>query len=653
MAGDQRFFHWELEFPEVFRRGGFDAIVGNPPWETVKPNSKEFWSNYDPFFRDLGKQDALRRMAELRQDPEADRAWRLYSLTIEQTSRWLRASGLYLHQGRGDLNTYKLFLERAYGLLRRGGTLSFVVPSGLYTDQGATELRTLFFERGAVRSLVSLENRKGIFPIHRSFKVVLFSVERGGASPAVPCAFFIGRDAQGRDLAPDLPALRAILSDVEEHLLPLPLEAVRRFSPDTLSLMEFKNRREMEIAAKIYDNHPLLGEEVPGAWNVRFTTEFHMTNDSRLFRDRGWLLAHGCREVELTSPTPPTFGAPLSLSDVGEGEGGRGGEGEVRRPTMWIGPGGERYLPLYEGKSIHQYNAFHEEPRFWVNEAEARKALGLLPATKGDYQRYRLAYRLIARSTDEITLISTVSPRDVFAGHSLAVVVSQDETLANPVGQLVASAIMNSFSLNAVLRQKVSANITMFYAYQLPFPRLTVGHPHFDALVVRAARLTCTTPEFADLWNGVARHYPQEMPAPWRPVLPPPGGGGPGRGSTDPGERARLRAEIDALVADLYGLSEEDFAYILTTFPLLDRDQLPLEGEPKSFITRDQALLALFQLRQRRPPQDIVAFFARAGADIAPVTGPLRDLEERVRRAWELGAVAYIPSRRGGTVEEE
>ena len=330
MAGDQRFFHWELEFPEVFRRGGFDAIVGNPPWETVKPNSKEFWSNYDPFFRDLGKQAALRRMAELRQDPEADRAWRLYSLTIEQTSRWLRASGLYLHQGRGDLNTYKLFLERAYGLLRRGGTLSFVVPSGLYTDQGATELRTLFFERGAVRSLVSLENRKGIFPIHRSFKVVLFSVERGGASPAVPCAFFIGRDARGRDLAPDLPALRALLSDLEEHLLPLPLEAVRRFSPDTLSLMEFKSRREMEIAAKIYDNHPLLGEEVAGAWNVRFTTEFHMTNDSRLFRDRAWLEAHGCREVYPT-------GEPVAPAR------------RERRPTMWLGPYGERYLPLYEG----------------------------------------------------------------------------------------------------------------------------------------------------------------------------------------------------------------------------------------------------------------------------------------------------------------
>src|SRR5262249_10653154 len=112
-------------------------------------------------------------------------------------------------------------------------------------------------------------------------------------------------------------------------------------------------------------------------------------------------------------------------------------------------------------------------------------------------------------------------------------------------------------------------------------------------------------------------------------------------------ERAQLRAEIDARVADLYGLSEEDFTYVLSTFPLLDRDQPALPGEPKSFITRDQALLALFTLRAKEPPADIVTFFAHAGVDIRAPTGTIRDLRERVRVAREeLGAVAYVPSRR-------
>jgi hypothetical protein len=178
----------------------------------------------------------------------------------------------------------------------------------------------------------------------------------------------------------------------------------------------------------------------------------------------------------------------------------------------------------------------------------------------------------------------------------------------------------------------------MFIVAQLPVPRLTQGTRHFDALVVRAARLTCTTPEFAALWDEVAAHYPGEMATPWQPAC----------AASAPGERAHLRAEIDALVADLYGLSEADFAYILTTFPILDRDWPPLPGEPKSSITRDTALLALFTLREQEPPADIVPFFAAAGADISGSTGPVRALAERVAQARALGAVAYVPSGRGG-----
>jgi hypothetical protein len=120
---------------------------------------------------------------------------------------------------------------------------------------------------------------------------------------------------------------------------------------------------------------------------------------------------------------------------------------------------------------------------------------------------------------------------------------------------------------------------------------------------------------------------------------------------------AQLRAEIDALVADLYGLSELDFACILSTFPLLDRDQTALPGEPKSFITRDLALLALFTLRGKTPPDNIVSFFATAGVDIRHQTGDIIDLRKRVRVAQqEFGAIAYQPSGHegeGGDIEVE
>ena len=118
-------------------------------------------------------------------------------------------------------------------------------------------------------------------------------------------------------------------------------------------------------------------------------------------------------------------------------------------------------------------------------------------------------------------------------------------------------SILNSFVLDFCLRQRVSANINMFYAYQLPIPRLTDRDAAFFPIVERAARLVCTTPEYAELWNSVGATG--RSPLPWSPAV----------AATDPVERARLRAELDGLIAHLYGLTEEEFAYVLTTFPLV------------------------------------------------------------------------------------
>lgn len=623
VADERRFFHWELELPEIFDggRGGFDALVANPPWETVKPNSQEFWSNHNPLFRELGKQAALRFAEDLRADATIDAAWRAYERGEAQQSAFFKEGPLYSSQGKGDTNTYKLFLERTLGLLREGGGLGIVMPSGLYTDLGARELRERLFATSRVRYLLALTNEKYIFPaVHHSFRFVLLSLCAGGKTESLRVLYRLNIQ---NAVAPN--ELAGLLANLEPATLDLRVADIRRFSPDSLSLMEFKSQHEVDVASQIYDGHPLLGEEVPDAWNVRFTREFDMTNDSKLFRDRAWLEDHGC--VELADRT-------------------------------WQGTDGERYLPLYEGKMVHQFVALSGNARVWISEPEARIALSLDKNEIGNYQTQRLSYRLIARSTDEITLISTVLSNNTFAGHSLAVSTVQVGN-QSPLLYLLLSVLMNSLTINQLIRQKVGANVTMFYIYQLPIPRLTHGSPHFDALVPRAARLTCTTPEFAGMWNEVATHYPEltrEDPLRFTDYAL--------RFTDHPlrfthyALRSHLRAEIDALVADLYGLSEEDFAYILSTFPLLDRGQPALAGDvdekggPRSYITRDMALLELFKLRGKTPPADIVDFFASAGADIARLTGPLRGLGERVAAALGLGAVGYVPGGRGRDVGE-
>lgn len=213
----------------------------------------------------------------------------------------------------------------------------------------------------------------------------------------------------------------------------------------------------------------------------------------------------------------------------------------------------------------HQYS----EPRYWVQESELRKSfldkrtkritdLHQIPKDlKNDYEVYRIAIRKIASNTNERTLISTVIPPYGFAGNSLSVnfPFCHDKDRYNELRLssseiLVVVALLNSLVADFTLRSRMTTNLNLFYLYQLPIPRFQPKYDTFDRLVERTAKLICTTQEFDDLARevGLKSHK---------------------NGVTDPVERAKLRAELDGLIAHLYDLTEEEFTYILTTFPLV------------------------------------------------------------------------------------
>jgi Putative DNA-binding domain len=271
--------------------------------------------------------------------------------------------------------------------------------------------------------------------------------------------------------------------------------------------MEFKNETDVQIAKKM-TRTPLLGEKLNSTWNLVLTNEFHMTNHSYLFRTE---------------------------------------------------PGLDR-LPLYEGKMIHQFIHTLRPPRYWVNEQEGRTAiLGKTPdiGQKLDYQDYRLGFRDVARNTDQRTLISTVIP-PAFHGNKLPTVKLLDENgnhLLTDRLQLFLCAILNSFTVDWLLRTKVTTTVNFFYIYQLPVPRLTEQDVAFRMIMERATKLICTTPEFLELWERV-------MPgSTWSPDVV----------AIDQAERVRIRAALDGIIAHLYGLSEEEFRHILGTFPLVEQ----------------------------------------------------------------------------------
>ena len=348
VAGEMRFFHWELQFPDVFRQAGsgFDAMLGNPPWDIAKPVSKEFFSNRDPLYRSYGKQEALNKQSEYFADAAVERDWLNYNARFRERSnftshaagafgdpeenargqdrftiaqghkglelheRWrnarLQASGFadpahpFRHQGAADLNLYKLFLETAHALLKqprpcadgestgdaapRGGRLGLVVPSGLYSDHGTGALRDLFLERCRWEWLFGVENRDRIFPIHRSYKFNPVIVEKSGTTEAIRTVF-MRRNPDDWERA-------------EELAIPYTLAQVKQFSPKSRAILEIQSQRDLEILEKIYANAVLLGDDGPDGWGLRYATEFHMTNDSHLFPPRPRWEAKGYRPDE-------------------------------------------------------------------------------------------------------------------------------------------------------------------------------------------------------------------------------------------------------------------------------------------------------------------------------------------------------------------
>ncbi|MDX2076714.1 MAG: DNA methyltransferase [bacterium] len=501
-------FHWGIEFPEVFFNadgtpkadGGFSFIIGNPPWEIVKPDLREFYAQYDPKiehgYKRAQAEAIIQKLNE--EHPDYVTEYTASTTNIEQTAGYIRQSAHFSQQGKGDSATHKMFVERAWRLLQPDGFLGYVVPSGIYSDLGTKQLRQMLFDGGRVLVMAGLSNERAIFPsIHRSFKFTLLAVQKGGRTTSFPVTFRIGYDDY-----PPLKAdfdrddvLRAVLYDKNAYF-EMSIPTIQRFSPDSLSVMEFKSPAMYRLADKFYGTHALLGDKVDGAWAIKFTREFDMTNDRHLF---------------LNNPTNAD---------------------------------GIAHLPLYEGKMIHQFDAFYAQPQYWVDEKRGAERVKNKPNVF--YNQYRLAWREVTGSTNERTLISTVLPPNNFAGHTLWTGYTE-----NPKILLFYVAVFNSYCMDWLARMKAGTHITLFLLKSLPMPRIDDNHPLFAPIVRLSAQLVCVRPEFDALWASLGDVVADSTPA------------------ISADHRAGVRRELDGYVAHLYGIEHHEYLELLKAFPLV------------------------------------------------------------------------------------
>jgi hypothetical protein len=248
----ERFFHWTLEFPEVFFApdgrplddGGFDAVLGNPPWEMLRG--------------DRGETDARRRAGE-----EAGRL-----------TEYARGSGIYRLQSGGHANLFQLFLERALTLVRSGGRLGLVLPSGFAADHGCAALRRHVLDRTRIDTFVSIENRDGVFPIHRGLRFLLICASAGGSTTTIPVDAGI-RSADALDRLPD--------SGPGPDSLGVPRVLVERFTGPQLAIPDVRSPLDLAIVSKIASAIPPLGSA--DGWHARFGRELNASDDRAHFTD--------------------------------------------------------------------------------------------------------------------------------------------------------------------------------------------------------------------------------------------------------------------------------------------------------------------------------------------------------------------------------
>jgi len=609
LAAQHEFFHWSLEFPHVFeatgdtegqvipsaaknpppqpqQKGGFDVVLGNPPWGRVKLQEKEFFATPDPDIANASNATTRRKLIKAlpKDNPTLDQTFKQAVRASEATSHFLRNSNRYPLTGVGDVNTYAVFSELVKNILDSKGFAGIIVQSGIGTDY---TYRNFFAELVKSKQIVSFfdfENREGLFPsMHRTH-------------PHFCLLTITGRGIQASQMELAFWCTNATHLEDKERKFYLSAEDFKLLNPNTLTCPIFRTRYDAELTRKLYRAAPVLINEQTkeNPWGVSFATMFHMANDSHLFRtqaelevDKSYLPLY---EAKLFHQFDHRFGSYATTTNRTSTN--------LETPTL----------------AQHQDPAYRVQPWYWVEESEVKQHINVK-------NKWFLAYRNITNTTNERTSIFTLIPL-AGVGHSASMLLLKQVISLKICGFIIN---LSTFAFDFIVRQKVGGtNFSFFIVNQLPVIPPDRYTPDLLAYIVpRVLELTYTAwdlrPFADDVWREAGEgELQQVILAQWEANRLATNGGhanatppawaehqAVGSGAVEGDEqlptfhapppshvpfphppfmwdeerRAQLRADLDGLYGHLYGLTREELAYILETFPIVKRRDEATYGE--------------------------------------------------------------------------
>ena len=436
VAANHAVLHWELTFPEVFfddagrRRsdGGFDAVLGNPPWDMLRADSGS-----------EGVRGADReRAAPLR--------------------RFFRSSGVYVSQGLGHANRYQLFIERALALTRPGGRVGLILPSGLATDHGSARLRRRLLDDTSLDTWIGLDNKLGIFPIHRSMRFILLAATTNDRTNVLKFRSGLQDPAVLDSYASDP------RQDRESDWLSVSRSRLESWDPDHLSVPALTSPAALAILTTAAASAPALGSS--HGWHAHFGRELNATDDREHFVERSSLREVITRNVN------------------------------VRDRQSW--------LPIVEGKHVAPFQVSLNATSHVIRRDAAAHLID--PAVS--FARDRIAYRDVAGATNRLTLIAGLLPKGTISTHTVFVL----KSALDADEQWCLLGLLNSLVANYLVRLNVTTHVTTALMARLPVPKPSRRSDEFRELVELAGGLArsgieSAPEEYGRLNAMVARLY--------------------------------------------------------------------------------------------------------------------------------------------------
>jgi hypothetical protein len=549
-------FNWVLEFAEVYADGGFDVVVGNPPWDVIAPNREDYFSKYDRTFRTRGPSDKDKKQEKLLEDPSISRGWEEYKKRIETLATYFNESEDFVKQdpridgnavgNENDLSM--LFLERVFELARDDSYVSQVLPGTVFIGAAGKDLRNHLLKECSLKELVLFEN-KGLFSgLHNQYRFGVVNFKNSGTTDSLKTIFSRGNVD--------------VLSDIDNHSVTVSGEVLERYSPKARTFPFIESQTQAELLAEIIEHTP-LSEDTEG-WKVTPYRELDRNQDRDRYvesKSEGDYPVYGGSNIHQFSYSPEFYQ-------------------DLERPSLWSVK--ESKDPdLSAKRRIREKVLRSRNPELGLKKAIYNRFSGsgsqksfvnnLLEEERGeplsiddvllDCTEYRIVFRNITNFTNERTMICSVIPKGVVCHHALNTIrpytfdISREDLSESPLHSVyervftdeelfVAVGLLNSLPFDYLMRTKIDENLVMYKLTESQVPRLTKGDEWFDYISTRASRLNCYGEEFEEMRDRLGGVEP----------------------ATNTTERRKAQAEIDAAAFHAYGLDREQTAFVLDDF---------------------------------------------------------------------------------------